>query len=47
MLEKFDVQVPDEQLDLLDSLDGEWTRFQVGLVGVRLAANQPLRLYQH
>lgn len=30
VLERFEVQVPDAQLDLLDSLDGEWAKFQVG-----------------
>lgn len=30
VLEKFEVQVPDAQLELLDKLDGEWARFQVG-----------------
>jgi dynein heavy chain len=34
VLEKFEVQVPDAQLELLDRLDAEWARFQVG----RLAA---------
>ncbi|WIA13292.1 hypothetical protein OEZ85_006876 [Tetradesmus obliquus] len=31
VLEKFEVQVPDAQLELLDRLDAEWARFQVGL----------------
>lgn len=31
VLEKFEVQVPDAQLQLLDSLDHEWARFQVCL----------------
>jgi hypothetical protein len=30
VLERFEVQVPDAQLDLLDRLDGEWAKFQVG-----------------
>lgn len=29
VLERFEVQVPDAQLDLLDKLDGEWAKFQV------------------
>lgn len=29
VLERFEVQVPDTQLDLLDRLDGEWAKFQV------------------
>ncbi len=29
LLDRFGVQVPDEQLDLLDRLDSEWARFQV------------------
>jgi hypothetical protein len=29
VLERFEVQVPDAQLELLDRLDAEWARFQV------------------
>ncbi len=29
VLERFEVQVPDAQLDLLDKLDAEWAKFQV------------------
>jgi hypothetical protein len=29
LLEHFEVQVPDGQLELLDSLSGEWSKFQV------------------
>lgn len=29
VLERFEVQVPDAQLELLDKLDHEWARFQV------------------
>lgn len=29
MLERFEVQVPDAQLDMLDKLDAEWAKFQV------------------
>lgn len=29
VLEKFEVQVPDAQLEQLDKLDPEWARFQV------------------
>jgi hypothetical protein len=31
VLEKFEVQVPEAQVALLEGLDGEWGRFQVGL----------------
>ncbi len=31
VLEKFEVQVPDEQLDALDALEPGWARFQAGL----------------
>jgi dynein heavy chain len=30
VLERFEVQVPDAQLELLDRLDAEWACFQVG-----------------
>jgi dynein heavy chain len=33
VLEKFEVQVPDAQLELLDRLDAEWARFQVSWLG--------------
>lgn len=29
VLERFEVQVPEAQLELLDKLDGEWAKFQV------------------
>jgi hypothetical protein len=32
VLERFEVQVPDAQLDLLDKLDGEWAKFQVSTI---------------
>lgn len=32
VLERFEVQVPDAQLDLLDRLDGEWAKFQVSSI---------------
>jgi hypothetical protein len=31
VLEKYEVQIPDDQLTLLDSLDLEWSRFQSSL----------------
>jgi hypothetical protein len=32
VLERFEVQVPDDQLELLDQLDDAWARFQVRVV---------------
>ena len=31
VLERFEIQIPEDQLQLLDSLDPEWAKFQVAL----------------
>jgi hypothetical protein len=41
VLERFEVQVPDAQLELLDRLDAEWARFQVSWLGGWIAAWLP------